>query len=215
VCNAGLRFFLPFGIGGRLRTGALCPQCGSLERDRAAWLWLNDGPDRLRPGIRLLHVAPERCLESRLRERVGGGYLTGDLLREDVDRRLSIEELPFEDRSYDAVICNHVLEHVADDRKAMREILRVLRPGGWALLQVPINRRRPYTIEDPTASALERRLRFGQHDHVRSYGAEYTERLKAAGFELDSSSVDDRYNRDEVWRYGLDPDEVLHICRRR
>jgi SAM-dependent methyltransferase len=135
-------------------------------------------------------------------------------MREDVDRRLSIEELPFDDSSCDAVICNHVLEHVADDRKAMREILRVLRPGGWALLQVPIDRERLYTIEDPTASALERRLRFGQHDHVRSYGADYIERLKAAGFELDSGSVRDRYNRDEVWRHGLDPDEVLHICRR-
>jgi SAM-dependent methyltransferase len=216
VCGRGLRFFLPFGIGGKLRTGALCPGCRSLERDRAAWLLLSSSAAPwLEQRPRLLHIAPERCLEPRLRARLGDRYVTGDLLRTDVDRQLSVEALPFEDASFDAIICNHVLEHVTDDRKALAELRRVLTPGGWALLQVPLDRDRAVTIEDPTeTSARERRRRFGQHDHVRAYGRDYAERLRAGGFLLEPLEVRAQYDAHDLRRYGLDPDEVLHLCRK-
>jgi SAM-dependent methyltransferase len=215
ICQHRLRFFLPFGVGGRWRANALCPGCQSLERDRLAWLLLRLSPDLLAPGTHLLHVAPEACFEPRLRELLGSSYVTADLLRADVDRKLSVEQLPFEDQSLDAVICNHVLEHVADDAKAMREILRVLRPRGWALLQVPLSEARVSTIEDPSVtSPEERRRRFGQHDHVRAYGRDYPTRLRDAGFLLESTKVRDVYDRRQIRHYGLDAGETLHFCRR-
>lgn len=213
VCRSGLRFFLPFGVGGRVRLNALCPVCHSLERDRAAWLELSSqGWLQTRP--RLLHVAPEHCLEPRLRQMLGSRYITADLLRVDVDRQLSVEELPFEDSSFDAIICNHVLEHVHDDRKALAEIRRVLSPGGWALLQVPLDEAQRVTVEDPAiTSRNERRRRFGQHDHVRAYGRDYVDRLSGAGFAPELRRVRDRHAEPERARHGLDPGETLYFCR--
>lgn len=214
VCGNESTVFLPFGVGGRIRLNALCPVCHSLERDRAAWLelsshgWLEGRP-------RLLHVAPEGCLEPRLRQLLGSRYVTGDLVRRDVDRRLSIEELPFEDGSFDAIICNHVLEHVNDDAKALTEFRRVLSPGGWALLQVPLDSTRQSTYEDPTiTSPRERRRHFGQHDHVRAYGRDYPKRLREAGFTLDLRSMREIHSERAMMRHGLDRHEVLHFCRR-
>lgn len=215
VCHLSLRLFFPFGIGGKLRVGALCPGCGSLERDRAAWLLLSSTPDWIGRQLRLLHIAPERCLEPRLREQLGRAYVTGDLVRSDVDWQLSVEALPFDDQSFDAIICNHVLEHVSDDRRALAELRRVLAPGGWALLQVPLDPELTRTLEDPSVtSPRERRRRFGQHDHVRSYGRDYAERLRQAGFGLELIEVRARHNLGEIRRYGLDPREVLHVCWR-
>ncbi|HTV19388.1 MAG TPA: class I SAM-dependent methyltransferase [Polyangiaceae bacterium] len=214
VCASGLLSFLPFGVGGRVRLNAVCPACLSLERDRAAWLalssrsWLDSKP-------RLLHVAPEYCLEPRLRRALDSRYVTGDLLRTDVDRQLSVEELPFEDGRFDAIICNHVLEHVRDDRKALSELRRVLAPGGWALLQVPLDQTQRVTVEDPSVtSPRERRRRFGQHDHVRAYGRDYVDRLRAAGFDPELCKIQDSYAEPEIQRHGLDRSEVLHFCRR-
>jgi SAM-dependent methyltransferase len=215
VCNDSLRFFLPFGVGGRVRRNALCPGCRSLERDRLAWLQLMKEQSLLVPPIRLLHVAPEACFAPRLRATLGAAYITADLSRADVDVQLSIEQLPFPDGSFDAIICNHVLEHVADDRKAMREIHRALRPGGWALLQVPLAEELACTLEDDSVvTPSERKRRFGQHDHVRAYGRDYRDRLREAGFRVECLRVADLYRRTEIERYGLDPSETLHLCRR-
>jgi SAM-dependent methyltransferase len=163
-----------------------------------------------------LHIAPERCLEPRLREALGSRYVTGDLLRTDVERQLSVEDLPFDACRFDAIICNHVLEHVHDDRKALSELHRVLCPGGWALLQVPLEEANVVTVEDPTiTSPSERRRRFGQHDHVRAYGRDYVDRLRHAGLEPEVLKVRERHNQPEIVRYGLDRREGLHFCRRR
>ena len=215
ICGLSLRFFFPFGVGGRIRAHALCPGCGSLERDRAAWLHISRSPQRLGAGTRLLHIAPERALEPKLRKLLGASYLTGDLARSDVDRRVSVEALPFGDASFDAIICNHVLEHVGDDRKAMAELRRVLVPGGWALLQVPLSPDLEVTDEDPSVtSPRERKRRFGQHDHVRSYGRDYVQRLVDAGFRLELIEVRTHHDPGDIERHGLDLAEVLHFCER-
>jgi SAM-dependent methyltransferase len=214
VCGSGLKFFLPFGVGGRVRFNAICPACQSLERDRAAWLELSSRA-WLEPRPRLLHVAPEHCFEPRLRQRLGSRYVTADLLRTDVDRQVSVEDLPFDDGCFDAIICNHVLEHVNDDRKALSELRRVLAPHGWALLQVPLDETRFATDEDPTVrSRRARRRRFGQHDHVRTYGRDYLERLRSAGFVPELRRVGEIHSPPEIVRYGLDRAETLHFCRR-
>ena len=159
-----------------------CWRCGSLERDRLVWLFLDANPQLLRSGIAILHIAPEAALRRRL-EAVAGRYVCGDLTGSFGDIRIDITDLPFADESFDTVVCNHVLEHVPDDRRAMHELRRVLRRTGWALLLVP-DVVDPRTVEDPSITdPAERLRRFGQHDHVRRYGLDYLDRLETAGFE--------------------------------
>lgn len=209
VCDFELRAFLPFGVGLSWRKGALCPNCQSLERHRLVWLLLRERVQAQTP--RLLHVAPEPCLRPRLKRLLGERYVTLDVAAPDVDVRGSLEALPFADGSFDAVICSHVLEHVADDRRAMRELRRVLTPGSWAVLQVPVAPDRAATFEDPSiTSAAERRRHFGQHDHVRLYGADYPDRLRESGFEVTTTQVTSSFAPGEIQRCGLDPNELFY-----
>lgn len=182
VCERSSRKFRPFGEV--RRNDAKCPQCGALERHRLLWLYLHHRTNLFdgRPK-RVLHVAPEQWLEPRLRRRLGTGYVTADYLDPHVDERVDISRMPYRDGTFDVILCSHVLEHVPDDRLAMREIRRVLRPGGWAILLVPITADR--TFEDPTVTdPAERRRLFGQADHVRRYGPDYVNRLEESGFRI-------------------------------
>lgn len=183
-CRTDAPAFLPFGIGIE-RPNARCPRCGSLERHRLLWLFLQRRPALQRPALRLLHVAPEPVLRRLFAAIPGVHYIPADLDARD-GVRLDITRLPLPDASLDAVVCNHVLEHVPDDRQAMREFRRVLRPGGWAILQSPVDARRAQTYENPDVLTPEDRLHhFGQADHVRVYGDDYPVRLREAGFSVE------------------------------
>lgn len=184
------------------RKGVLCVHCGSLERHRLLWLFFARNPSLLREGIRLLHVAPEPCLSPALRRRVGAGYLSADLANPAAMEAMDICDIRHPDASFDAIYCSHVLEHVADDRQAMREFHRVLRPDGWAILLVPITAER--TFEDPSITEPAARLAaFGQEDHVRRYGPDYVDRLREAGFEVRAHDPLDIVAPDAILRYGL------------
>ena len=161
------------------RANARCPRCGSYERHRALWLHLEREP----LSGRVLHWAPEPALAQRLRSRVE--YEAADLTGGDGVAALDIQAIDRPDAHYDHVLCLHVLEHVPDDRAALHELHRVLRPGGWALLQVPLHFGE--TAEDPTVTdPAERERRFGQRDHVRRYGArDFPERVREAGFAVE------------------------------
>ena len=150
------------------------------------------------------HFAPERCLEPLLRQRLGSGYRTADLERDDVELRLDVTDIQLPDDSCDVIICSHVLEHVPDDRRAMQELHRILASDGWALVVVPI--KGDVTFEDPTVVDPDERLRvFGQRDHVRMYGPDIADRLRSAGFDVDTHRVSDVYSEREVARMGLRP----------
>ena len=172
ICGGRFRKFASkHGAGGR-RRGARCPRCGSLERHRLLWLYLTQEKDLLAPPTRLLHFAPEPGIGERLQARPGLDYLSADLNAPPAMVEMDVQAIPADDASFDAVICNHVLEHVPDDRQAMREILRVLKPGGWAIIGVPLQQSRDVTFEDPAiTSPAERERVYGQFDHVRIYGA--------------------------------------------
>ncbi len=163
----------------------------------------------------ILHIAPERALRPRL-EYVAASYVAGDLEGEFGELRIDVTRLSFADASFDAVICNHVLEHVADDRSAMDELRRVLRRPGWAILLVP-DVAAPTTVEDPTLEdPEERRRRFGQADHVRRYGWDYLTRLAEAGFAPDVIRMDAELTSDAVERYRLrkfGEIEPIFFCR--
>lgn len=159
-----------------------CWVCGSLERHRLLSFLFDIRPELLRPSMSILHVAPEPQVAPRVR-RAALRYVSGDLNAEFGPERLNLLHLPFADREFDAVVCNHVLEHIPDDQQAIREIHRVLRPGAWAILLVPdVTSLR--TVETPDITDPDEMLRlYGQRDHVRRYGWDYLDRLRDSGLE--------------------------------
>jgi SAM-dependent methyltransferase len=162
----------------------------------------------------MLHIAPEYGMEPRLRRNLGAGYVTADLTDPEVMVRIDITNIDFPAESFDVIYCSHVLEHVADDRKAMRELRRVLKRDGWGVLQVPI--RPGVTYEDPTIVDPQERLRaFGQEDHVRQYGDDFADRLREAGFDVQVVRADDVIHRDDWERLGIGPAAgEIYVCTR-
>jgi SAM-dependent methyltransferase len=207
LCNSKVRKFLYQGAQRRL--DARCPVCNSLERHRQVGLWLRQ-EQILKPDARILHVAPETQLASLFR-RASRHYVSTDLFMKQVSLRADLMSLPLETASIDFIYCSHVLEHVPDDRAAMREMRRLLSADGIALINVPVNG--ALTDEDPTISdPAERARRFGQDDHVRIYGTDVEQRLAEAGFLVQIvRSVD--VALPEQHRYLGLRDDILYVCR--
>lgn len=203
VCSKSSRRFCQFGLVPR--EDAQCFHCGALERHRFLWLYLSrktdffDGTPK-----KILHVAPESCFETKLKERFGDNYLTADLFNPGAMVKMDITNIQYADESFDVIYCSHVLEHVQDDKRAMREFFRVLKNAGWAILLVPITSDKTFedlSIVDP----VERLKYFGKEDHVRRYGREYVDRLREAGFRVEVTKVNDLVQSDEAVRMGLTP----------
>jgi SAM-dependent methyltransferase len=196
LCNAHLQEFLAGGfpypvleqydvIGGGQRPQVRCPICRSTDRERLIYLYLAHKTDFLRrtQPATVLHVAPERSLRQILRSQPYLDYRTADIEPGKADTAIDITQIPYPDQTFDLIICNHVLEHILDDRQAMRELHRVLHPNGVAILQVPLSLKLATTYEDPSITTPEARIQaFGQEDHVRIYGRDYGQRLESVGF---------------------------------
>lgn len=196
-------------VGHPLRRDARCPKCGSRERHRLAHLWvIEGGGDRL-AGKRILHFAPEKAMQRQMRgNRL---YETADLHQPGVTHRLDITRISLADASYEVVMAHHVLEHIADDRAAMRELFRILAPGGVAILSVPINASRHQTYENPAITdPAEREAHFSAPDHERYYGLDFSDRLTEAGFAVETFRLPPELEP----RYGLLRAEWLYIARK-
>jgi SAM-dependent methyltransferase len=197
------------------RANVLCWRCGSHERHRAQWMVLTGPRGLLRSARSLLHFAPEWALRRELRRVPGLRYVTADLSGEGVDLRLDLTALDLPDAAFDAVLCSHVLEHIEDDRAAMRELARVTAPGGWCLVMVPLDPSRSETYEDPAiTSPEEREHAFWQHDHVRLYAADVGDRLRDAGFEVERIRPDVELGSDVLRRCRINPSDDVWLCRR-
>jgi SAM-dependent methyltransferase len=187
ICNSRYRKFLPYG---RInpRQNALCPNCLSLERHRLIWLYLKQQTDFFSKPQKVLHIAPEVCFIKRFDEIHGELYVTADLESPLAKVKMDIHQIPFPENTFDVVICNHVLEHVQDDIKAMSEIGRVLKPKAWAILQVPFYPPLPeVTVEDfSITNPRERERIFKQSDHVRRFGKDYVKRIEKSGLKAKS-----------------------------
>ena len=205
-------------VGGEYVEADDCPICFANQRIRLLYaILVQSGVPK--PGSRVLHVAPERALYENLFRKLDIDYVPADLFPARYPyipgvRQADITDLPFETGSFDLILCNHVLEHVPDDLAAMRELRRVLKPGGLALLQVPIATHLDKTVEDPAASTpAEREARFGQFDHIRIYTeADYLERLAACGFKVRAADPADRLSAQQLDRVQLNPREHLFIA---
>ena len=159
----------------------------------------------------MLHIAPEPCLEPRFKKWLAESYLTADLFNPHAMVKMDITNIAYPDQSFDVIYCSHVLEHVPDDRKAMREFFRVLKDNGWAILLVPIYAEK--TFEDPSIVEPTARLKaFGQEDHVRRYGPAYIDRLREAGFRVELTKFIDFVQKAEAIRMGLTTSGLIYYC---
>ena len=214
VCESRCRRFLSHGPPSRRVRDAVCPVCLSHPRLRLAWLFLSTRTDLLdgRPK-RLLHVAPEPALTRLLRNARDIEIVSADLDSPHARMVLDITRIDMEDASLDVILCSHVLEHVHDDRRAMRELCGILRPGGWAMIQVPISRRP--TFEDPSSTdPAEREGLLWQADHVRLYGLDIADRLTEAGFEVETVFGDQLIPPHQLVRTGIYPRHLVFLCRK-
>lgn len=212
IDNKSFRLFLPYGYG-KQRQNVLSPSTLSLERHRLLWLYLVRETDFFTSPKKVLHFAPEQAFYRRFRKQKNLTYTTTDLLSPLADVKADICNLPFDDNSYDIILCNHVLEHIPDDIKAMRELYRVLKPGGWAVLQVPQDLDRAVTFEDNSITdPKERAAVFGQYDHVRIYGRDYFNKLRSAGFRVEEIDYTQMLGDTATAKYALAKGEIIPVC---
>ena len=206
------RTFLPYGYQ-NLRKNALCPGTLSLERHRLLWLYLERKTSFLTQSLKVLHVAPEQVFYQVFKQYSHWDYTTTDLHSPLAMVKADICALPFEDNSYDLILCNHVLEHIPDDTQAIRELFRVLKKGGRLIAQVPLDEDRAESFEDDSITDPKERTRiFGQYDHVRVYGQDYYSRLQAVGFQATAVDYLAELSIEEQKRYALPKREKIPVA---
>ena len=213
VDGRSYRKFLPYGRV-HSRPNALCPGSLTLERHRLLWLYLQEKTDFFDKPIQLLHVAPEICFIECFERMKNIDYVTADLESPWAQVKMDLHDVPFEENTFDVVLCNHVMEHVQDDIQCMREIVRVLKPGGWAIIQSPTYDLEE-TYEDPTiVDPREREEAYGQDDHLRRYGHDYGDRLRQAGFRVTEDDYVKHFSAEQIRWYALLPDELIYFCEK-
>lgn len=202
ICERSFRGFRPAGKRRSRRENAICPYCGARERDRLTFLFLNcpDGPTC---GSPILHIAPEACLVPSLRELATGDYVTADLIRTDVDERFDVMSIPHAEATFHGVYCSHVLQDVPDDIAAMAEVFRVLKPGGWAILNIPVTTEVTVDHRD-TPGHFRSRGDRRPDEHLRTYGKDFPQRMGSVGFEVRVICPADLAPVPEQIRYGID-----------
>ena len=211
ICERGYSRFLPGPE--KIRSNSKCPGCSSLERHRLLWLFLHNELNILSSKISLLSVAPDYATQTKLRSLNNINYTSVDLESPLADHKSDLTKLGFNNNTFDAILCYHVLEHIEEDKKAISELYRVLKPGGWAILQTPIDYDRENTFEDfSITSPDKRKITYGQRDHVRVYGKDYFSRLREAGFIVKEDAFIKKFNTAEIARYVLDENEMIFFC---
>lgn len=204
--------FLPYGYN-NLRKNALSPSTFSLERHRLLWLYLKNETGVFSKKIKLLHFAPEQAFYKRFKKLSNIQYDTIDINSPLAKIRADICDLPIKDNTYDFILCNHVLEHILDDNKAISELYRVLKKDGVGIFQVPIDMKKEFTFQDDSITdKKERNKIFGQYDHVRVYGKDYFTKLKNAGFKVEEVDYTKNLSKDEIYRFSIVKGEIIPVC---
>ena len=211
IDGKSFRKFLPYGYETQ-RENVLSPSTLSLERHRLLWLYLKNETDFFTAKKSLLHFAPEQAFYKRFKKMSNLEYTTTDLESPLADVKADICGLRFEDNSFDLIFCNHVLEHIPDDTKAMQELFRVLKKGGMGIFQIPIDIERESTFSDDSITDKKERAKiFGQYDHVRIYGRDYFDKLRSIGFKVDEIDYSSKLSSEEIKKYCLTKGEILPV----
>ena len=206
--------FLPYGYENP-RENVLSPSTLSLERHRLLWLFLKSNTNFFTANLKVLHFAPEQAFYKRFRKLENLDYTTTDLDSPLADVKADICNLPFDDNSYDVILCNHVLEHIPNDHKAMQELYRILKPGGWGVFQIPQDLKRTNTFEDDSITDKRERTKiFGQYDHVRIYGRDFFDKLRNVGFKVEEVDFTAKLSQDEINKYRLAKGEIIPLVRK-
>ncbi|MEE1962414.1 methyltransferase domain-containing protein [Allomuricauda taeanensis] len=214
IDGQSFRSFLPYGYENP-RENVLSPSTLSLERHRLLWLYLKNETDFFTKTHQVLHFAPEQAFYKRFRRLKNIEYTTTDLNSPLADVKADICNLPFADHSFDVILCNHVLEHIPNDTKAMQELFRVMKPGGWGIFQIPQDLKRERTFEDDTITDKKERAKiFGQYDHVRIYGRDYFDKLRSVGFTVEEVDYTSVLPKEAVERYRLAKGEIIPLARK-
>ena len=214
IDGRSFRKFLPYGYG-KQRENALSPSTLSLERHRLMWLFLRDNTTffTATKKLKVLHIAPEQCFLDIFRKQQNLNYITSDLESPIADVKADICDLPFKENEFDVVFCNHVLEHISNDTKAMQELYRVLKPGGFGIFQIPQDLSKAITFEDDTITDRKERAKlFGQYDHVRVYGRDYFDKLRSIGFKVDEVDYTKKITLEKIEEFCLMQNEILPVC---
>ena len=214
IDGKSFKTFLPYGYENP-RENVLSPSTLSLERHRLLWLYLKNETDFFIKPHKVLHFAPEQAFYKRFRKLENLEYTTTDLNSPLADVKADICNLPFDDNFFDVILCNHVLEHIPDDTKAMGELYRVLKPGGWGVFQIPQDLKREKTFEDDSITDKKERAKvFGQYDHVRIYGRDYFDKLRSIGFEVEEVDYTNKLSFEELEKYRLAKGEIIPLVKK-
>ncbi len=214
VCGKALRIYWPYGV--MLRPGAQCPHCRCLERHRTLYMYFENHDLFTKENMTLLHFAPEKAFLDQFSAKKNIDYWPVDINPDmpGIRRTADITDIPFEDESMDVIICNHVMEHIPDEHKALSEMYRVLKKGGVAVINVPLDESRGQTFENPEYNTPELRLKyFGQHDHVRIYGRDYAERLGKV-FKVEIAKPNEKLTEKQLSDCGVWSGDTLYLCRK-
>lgn len=211
IDGKSFKSFLPYGYG-KQRNNVLSPSTLSLERHRLLWLYLKNETNFFSAPIKILHFAPEQAFYKRFKKLKNLNYVTTDLNSPLADVKADICNLPFQDNEFDMILCNHVLEHIPDDTKAMHELYRVMKVGGMGIFQIPQDLNREFTFEDNTITDKNERAKlFGQYDHVRVYGRDFFDKLRSIGFKVEEVDYTATLTADEITRYCLAKGEIIPV----
>jgi SAM-dependent methyltransferase len=211
IDGKSFKSFLPYGYGNQ-RNNVLSPSTLSLERHRLLWLYLKNETNFFSAEKKMLHFAPEQAFYKRFKKMKNLEYVTTDLNSPLADVKADICNLPFKDNEFDMILCNHVLEHIPDDTKAMQELYRVLKVGGMGVFQIPQDVNRDKTFEDHSITDKKERAKiFGQYDHVRIYGLDYFDKLRSIGFQVDEVDYTSKLSEENITRYCLAKGEIIPV----
>lgn len=214
IDGKNFKSFLPYGYG-KQRNNVLGPSTLSLERHRLLWLYLKNETDFFSAKLKVLHFAPEQAFFKRFKKLDNLDYVTTDLNSPLADVKADICNLPFSDNEFDIILCNHVLEHIHDDTKAMQELYRIMKTGGKGVFQIPQDLSRRTTFEDNSVTDKKERAKiFGQYDHVRIYGRDYFDKLRSIGFNVEEVDYTSTLSEDDITRYCLAKGEIIPVCHK-
>lgn len=194
-----------------------CPWCGCHDRERHLYMYMKaSGIFNRLSKWNVIHFAPEKILSKRITAMRPKNYIKCDLNPQATDvMRVDILDMPFNECTFDILIANHVMEHVADDLRALAEIHRVLKPGGYAILQTPFSSKLQKTWSDPGLDTDESRFHaYGQEDHVRLYGLDIFDRYKNAGLTSCVKQHEELLEEVDGWTYGVNEREPFFLFKR-